>query len=71
MQWLCKISKRWGSDHVCRRECVIGEPCDDRAACRASARKVAAAVAEWRARKAKARQEAGLEWRRSAERMRA
>ena len=48
---------------------MIGEPCDDRAACRASARKVAAAVAEWRARKAKARQEAGTEWRRSAERM--
>lgn len=48
---------------------MIGEPCEDRAACRASEAKVQAAVAEWRARKAKARQEAGMEWRRSAERM--
>ena len=54
---------------MCRRECLSGEPCEDRAACRASARKVEATVAEWRARKAKARQEAGMEWRRSAERM--
>ena len=54
---------------VCRKECLIGEPCEDRAACRASARKVEASVAEWRARKAKARSEEGTEWRRSAERM--
>lgn len=55
---------------MCRRECLSGERCDDRAACRASARKVEAAVAEWRARKGKARSEEGLEWsRRSAERM--
>ena len=54
---------------MCRRECLAGERCEDRAACRASARKVAAAVAEWRARKAAERQEAGMEWRRSAERM--
>ena len=56
---------------MCRRECLAGERCEHRRACRASARKVEAAVAEWRARKAKARQEAGMEWRRSAERMRA
>lgn len=54
---------------MCRRECLAGERCDDRAACGASARKVEASVAEWRARKAKARSEEGTEWRRSAERM--
>lgn len=37
-------------DHVCRRECLSGEPCDDRAACRTSARKVEASVAAWRPR---------------------
>ena len=54
---------------MCRRECLSGDKCEDRAACKASTRKVEAAVREWRARKAKARQEAGMEWRRSAERM--
>jgi len=54
---------------VCRRECLAGERCEDRAACRASEAKVQAAIAEWRARKATERQEAGMEWRRSAERM--
>lgn len=47
---------------------MIGEPCDDRAACRTSARKVQAHYREWRARKAEARSEEGLECR-SAGRM--
>ena len=54
---------------MCRRECLSGYRCEDRAACRASARKVQAHYREWRARKAAERQEAGMEWRRSAERM--
>ena len=55
---------------MCRRECLAGERCEHRRACRASARKVEAAVREWQARKARETgQEAGMEWRRSAERM--
>jgi len=53
---------------VCRRECLAGERCEHRRACRASARKVQAHYREWRARKAEARSEEGLECR-SAERM--
>ena len=56
---------------MCRRECLADETCEHVRYCRAQSRKVETAVAEWRARKAKARQEAGMEWRRSAERMRA
>ena len=51
---------------MCRRECLAGERCEHRWARRASARKVQAAIAEWRARKAAERQEAGMEWRSSA-----
>lgn len=55
---------------MCRRECLSGYRCEDRAACRAAEaraeaqRETVQAIA--RARKAHERQEAGLGWSRSA-----
>ena len=55
---------------MCRRECLIGEPCELKAECRAAEKRAAAerdevqAIA--RARKTLQRQEAGMEWRSSA-----
>lgn len=51
---------------MCRRECLIGEPCEFKTECRAAEKRAAAQRAEVisiaKARKARARQEERLDW---------